>query len=120
MRTLDDAGDVLVAIRVELGERNAPANHGVPIARPREAQHHGSGDGLLLRGEPAVRLFGETGDGAADTARLDVRIQTDRSPVASLPEFQERRREQRQCARLVADLGDERLRQRGLDMDTHP
>ena len=115
----DHVGDVLVPLRVELGERHPTANDRVPFAGAGEAEHHRPGDRLLLGAEAAVHLLGQSGDRTTDAARLEVGVELDRPPLSSIPQLEQRGRQQGERARLVTDLGHQCLGERGLDVDAH-
>ena len=110
---------VRVGRDVELGQRDPPAGHRLPLAadEPEEDDPRGR---LLRVGELAVGVLGEAPDRAADAARRGQRRQPDRPAVAALPELDERRREQRQAARTALDLVDQPLDQRRLDREPGP
>ena len=59
----------------------------------------------------------EPRDGAADPAGLEVRLERDRATVPTLPQLEQWAVEGAGGARFLAHLGDERLGQRGFDVD---
>ena len=108
-----DSRRILVRLELELrkGARRRTASSPSDARQP-----GGCGGGLLLLGrEPVERLLGNPRNGSSDTAALSIRLEPQRPPVAVLPELDERRREQRQTAGLVHDVGDEGVDQRRLD-----
>jgi hypothetical protein len=70
---------------------------------------------LLGRAQASVGLLGQARDRAFDPAALLVGRVAERSPVTSLPELDQGRREQRQTARLPGDASYERRDQLRLD-----
>jgi hypothetical protein len=104
---LHDVRCLGVPLGVELGQRHTPAHHGLVLAGRRQTQQDRAGERLLLGAEPAEHRLGQARHRTANAARRQVRIEGDRAPLASLPELEQRGREQRQCTRLVAHFGDE-------------
>ena len=96
-----------VAIGVELGDGDAPADRRFPLALADQAQEHPLGRLALWRGELLVRGLGEARDGAPDPARSLVSLESQPAVVSRLPELDQGGGEQRQPAGLGLDLGHE-------------
>ena len=114
-QALHDRREHVVALEIELRPRDAPPRDD-PVVAARHEPEEEAVDGRALRlGQVLVRSFGEPRDRPTDAAEPLVRLEPKPSVPARHPELDERRREQRQPARLVRDLVDERLRECRLD-----
>ena len=107
-------GDPLVAVCLQFGQRHPPAYDRVAVALG-QAQQDPARELAPRRVEPRVGALGQPRDRAADAARVLVGAHAQVAAVAVLPELEQRRREQRQTARLALDVGDQRVRELGLD-----
>ncbi len=95
-------GGRLVAVELELVERNAAANERLHflLLRAGEAQKHRPRPGPLGLAQALVGALGEAGDGPVDAAGVLVGAVAKGASVASLPELDESGREERQAAGL--------------------
>ena len=85
-----------------------------------EAQQHAARDRLLRGVEAGEGVLGVPRHRAADAARGLVGREPHLAAVAALPELEQRGGEHRQRARLVLDVGDQRLGELGLDPQPDP
>jgi len=74
------------------------------LAQLGQAHEDGAGDGLFVGCKPVVDAFGGLGERLAHPAGGGVAGQGEIAPLAAAPGFQQGVREQRQGARLLADL----------------
>ena len=113
----EHAARLLVALDVELGERGAAAHDRLAFSLAGQAQQDASGDRPLLLGEPAVGVLGEPRDGAVDAARSLVGGERER--VVRPASARARAGRWRAAAAPPGsslDVGDERVRELGLDL----
>ena len=110
----EGARGVLVALDVELGERDPPADRAWPPRR-RPGAAGSPAPAPLGFGQPPVRALRETRDRAADAAARRVVGAAQGASASLLPELEQGGGEQRQAAGLVGDVGDQRLDERRLD-----
>ena len=107
----DDARDVVVALPVELGERDAAAHDRAALALTRKPQQDVVSGLLLGRLQAAEGVLGQARHGAVNAARSRIGRQLQAPAAPLLPQLQKGRRQQRKRARLPVDVGDEgRLR----------
>ena len=116
----EHGGEVVGPVAFELAQRHAPAHHGPAGILAGQAQHHRARQALLAGIEAAEGVFGQPCDGATDASRAGVRGVGQAATVSVLPELQQRRREQREAARLTLDVADQRVDQvwLGVQPDT--
>ena len=105
----------VVAVRVEFVQRDAPPHGARAGVLAGEAQQDRFRDRPLRGVEAVVGALGQTSDRAAHAARALVGDEAQVTPVALLPELEQRAREQRQRTRLVRGVGQQPLDQGALD-----
>ena len=110
-----DASSILVRLELELRERRAAAD-GVVAVDARQPQEDPAG-GLRCSGVKPSYASSAIRATAPRTPPLSRYVSSRQRPtVTVLPELDERRGEQGQPARLVDDVGDEGVHERGLDV----
>ena len=117
-QALDDRGEHRVTLQIQLRERNHPPREHPLLPGARQAHEEPAGSGALVVGEVFVRAVSQTRDRAADAAQACERLELEPAVAAGHPQLDQRGREQRQPARLVADLCHESLAERRLDPDS--
>ena len=100
---------------LELGERHAAARERLVIAAG-EPQHHAARDPPLGLAELAVGGLRQAGDRPAHATARPVALIAQRPPVASPPQLEQRRGEQRQSPGLTRHVGHQRVNQSMLDL----
>ncbi len=108
----------LGVLRLEVGERNRPALDLAAGSLAGQPQEHAARDRLLAGRKLGEGLLGEPGDGAADASGARVVGMAQPAAAAVLPELEQRRGEHGQGAGLALDVGDERVGQRRLDVQS--
>ena len=100
-------------------DRHSPPHQRVALTRTGQAEHHAAGYRLLLGREAREGRLRQSRNGAAEATSGVVGRQGQPSVLTGLPQLQERRRQQRQGARLLAGVPHQRLGQPGLDPEAH-
>ena len=112
---VEHARDVLVAVGVELLERDAAADGAAAGVVAGQPQQDAARDGLLAHGQARVRRLGQARDRAAHAAGAPVAGQPQAAALAPLPQLEQRGRQQRQRAGLALDVGEQAVDELGLD-----
>ena len=113
-----DAGEIVTARAFELRQGDAPANHRAAAALSGEPEQDHSRDGLLRRVELAERLLRQARHRSAHAAGALVRRKQEVTPVAPLPQLEQRRGQERQGPGFVLDVRDKSIHQLGFDDET--
>ncbi len=115
----EGGGRVLVALGLQLGERDPPADRHrlLGVGEPQEDR---PGALALGRAEPTVGALREPGHRPVDAAASLVRGAAQGAAAALLPELDQGGGEQRQPSGLVGDVADQRRDERRLDAQPRP
>ena len=110
---VDDGAAVRVG--VDLVPRESAARVGRVVARGHEPEEEPSSDRALVVVEPFVRVLGRLRDRTDDTAGRPEPVERQHRAAPAQPRLQQRVRDERQRAGLVARLVEDRLGQAGFE-----
>src|SRR5262249_44216120 len=100
--------------RLQFGAADAAARILYAFAQRDQAETELAGGRLCRRIQPLVDLVGPPGQSALDAAAVPVGAERQRAVLAALEQLSQRVLEQRQSARLVAHIADDRADQARL------